>query len=51
MTWKEIKNEIEAQGVTDEMDCFFIDIHCPDEVYVGLEREENQNDIGFIVTT
>ena len=30
MTWKQFKTEVEAKGVTDDMEIFFIDTHLPD---------------------
>ena len=32
MTWKEFKNQAESDGIKDNDEIFYIDIHLPDEI-------------------
>ena len=50
MTWKEVKEKIEAQGVTDEMEMWFIDISFSGDLCVSPQEESGPNEIGFSVT-
>jgi hypothetical protein len=50
VTWKEIKEAIEAGGVTDDMELWYIDISFEGELAVEPQTEEKPNDIGFTVT-
>ncbi|MEM6885420.1 MAG: hypothetical protein AAF571_10340 [Verrucomicrobiota bacterium] len=52
MTWKEVKEQIEAGGVTDDMEMWFIDISFGGDLNVSPqdEDEERPNTIGFSVT-
>jgi hypothetical protein len=51
MTWKEVKEAIEAGGVTDDMELWYIDISSPwGELSVYPQEEGTPNDIGFGVS-
>jgi hypothetical protein len=50
VTWKEIKEAIEAGGVADDMELWYIDISFEGELAVEPQTEEKPNDIGFTVT-
>ncbi len=52
MTWKDIKNQIEDAGVTDDMNLWYIDISFDGELSVCPEVKKDKNDpnwIGFSV--
>jgi hypothetical protein len=48
MTWKEFKDEVEKQGVTDDMEVHYIDIGFGDAAYLNIEIDKEDND--FTVT-
>jgi hypothetical protein len=52
MKWKDIKEQIEAGGVTDDMQVWFIDINDAGDLSVCPEEDEkgDPNYIGFSVT-
>ncbi len=49
MTWKEVKEKIEAGGVTDDMEMWYIDISFDDELSVNPE-DDGCNSVGFTVS-
>jgi hypothetical protein len=48
MTWKQFKEEVERNGVTDEMEIFYIDVNMPNRLHVCLP-EKDSDDFGFTV--
>lgn len=50
MTWGEIKQQIEAAGVTDEQEMWFIDISFGGDLCVCPEDDNRPNNLGFSVT-
>ncbi len=50
MTWKEFKAKVEADGVTDDMEMWFIDVSFPSEVHASPQEDDTPNEIGFSVT-
>lgn len=45
MTWKEFKESVEAQGITNEMEIWYIDISFPQKINVGQDQ-----DCGFCIS-
>ena len=45
MTWKEFKEQVEAEGVTDEMEIQYIDMSwsSPDQLNISLPNHEEGN--------
>jgi hypothetical protein len=50
MTWKEVKEAIEAGGVTDDMEMWYIDISFDGELSVSPQEDAGPNEIGFSIT-
>lgn len=50
MTWKQIKEQIEAAGVTDDMDLWYIDISGDGELNVHPHNPDNPTDLGLTVS-
>ena len=49
MTWKQVKEAIEAGGVTDDMEMWFIDIEFSNIVVVTPQTKDGPNALGFTV--
>lgn len=45
MTWKEFKEQVESQGVTDEMDLDFIDINDCAKIKINISPRETSFDV------
>ncbi len=45
MTWKEIKDQVEEQGVTDDMEVKVIDLWRPEYVNVRLPKKDPKNGV------
>ncbi len=51
MTWKQFKEAVEAGGITDEMDLWYIDVSFDDEMSITPQDDgEGPNSVGFVVT-
>lgn len=50
MTWKEIKEKVEAGGVTDDMEMWYIDISFDSDLSVQPQAEDSPNELGFTVS-
>ena len=53
MTWKRFKELVEAAGVTDEQEIWYIDVSSPTEKSLSVcpEDKNNPDDIGFTAST
>ena len=52
MTWKEFKEKAESEGVTDDMDIWYIDISFPDEKRIEVypvEGGDEEKNMGLVI--
>jgi len=51
MNWGEFKKLVEAKGVTDDMEIWYIDVHNPGVKYMGVypQNKNDPKDLGLVV--
>ena len=47
MTWKEFKDKVEAEGVKDDMEIWYIDTSFPSEERLVISPEDEQDGIAI----